>query len=107
MVKEQKENKEDKQKKFGESKKVFDNTSGKVWVSLDLEDIKSLGLDVKKVTGSDVNKKVREELGLKERERTRTGITKDLEDLSDEKKTEFKQKMKEARLKILKLIKGD
>ena len=81
-----------------ETKKVSENKSGKVWVSLDIEDIKALKLDPKKVTGSDVNRLVRKELGLKEKARGKLGLT-------EEQKEELKERMKEVRAKIIKEIK--
>ena len=81
-----------------ETKKVSENKSGKVWVSLDIEDIKALKLDPKKVTGSDVNRLVRKELGLKEKARGKLGLT-------EEQKEELKERMKEVRVKIIKEIK--
>ena len=81
-----------------ETKKVSENKSGKVWVSLDIEDIKTLKLDPKKVTGSDVNRLVRKELGLKEKARGKLGLT-------EEQKEELKERMKEVRAKIIKEIK--
>jgi len=59
--------KKEKESESFKTKVVANSKSQAVGIRLDLEDIKSMGLDPNKVTGSEVVKHVRSELDLPER----------------------------------------